>query len=151
MFDHFVRLTLKGIINRLIYLTHFKLKFHNVSILESPTCLVYDVKYGTGCFSKTYEDGVTLAHLLCATTKGMGIETTCFVTNMNAPLGQTVGNGLEVIESLDILKGGGPKDVIELVTSQGNSSKLYVALRVALAESCFIRSTFGLPIIGGLK
>ena len=40
---------------------------------------------------------------------------------MSIPLGQAVGNGLEVIESVDILKGGGPADVIELVTSQGNS------------------------------
>ena len=85
------------------------------------------MKYGAGCFNKTYDNGVTLAHLLCATSRGMGIETTCFITNINVPLGRTVGNGLEVIESLDILKGGGPKDVIELVTSQGNSSKLYVA------------------------
>ena len=51
----------------------------------------------------------------------MGIETSCFVTNMSIPLGQAVGNGLEVIESVDILKGGGPADVIDLVTSQGNS------------------------------
>ena len=107
------------------------------------------MKYGAGCFNKTYDNGVTLAHLLCATSRGMGIETTCFVTNMNVPLGRTVGNGLEVIESLDILKGGGPKDVIELVTSQGNSSKLYVAWRVTLDESCFIRSTLGPSIMGG--
>ena len=46
---------------------------------------------------------------------------------MSIPLGQAVGNGLEVIESVDILKGGGPADVIELVTSQGNSF-LFVCL-----------------------
>ena len=105
--------------------------------IESPTCLVYDVKYGTGSFSKTYNEGVSLAHLLCSTSKGMGIETTCFVTNMSTPLGRTVGNGLEVIESVDILKGGGPADVIELVISQGNS---FV---------CFLLSCFIIPLEWG--
>ena len=63
----------------------------------------------------------------------MGIETTCFITNMSIPLGQAVGNGLEVIESVDILKGGGPADVIELVTSQGNSF-------------LFVFSSFAIPL-----
>ena len=89
--------------------------------IESPTCLVYDVKYGTGSFNKTYNEGVSFAHLLCSTSREMSIETTCFVTNMSIPLGPTAGNGLEVIESVDILEDGGPADVIELVISQGNS------------------------------
>ena len=52
---------------------------------------------------------------------------------MSIPLGQAVGNGLEVIESVDILKGGGPADVIELVTSQGNSF-------------LFVFSSFAIPL-----
>ena len=65
----------------------------------------------------------------------MGIETTCFITNMTIPLGQAVGNGLEVIESVDILKGGGPADVIELVTSQGNSLFVFSSFAIPLSEA----------------
>ena len=89
------------------------------SISESLQCLVLDVKYGKGSFQKSVKDAGQLAHLLTATSQGIGIKTTSFITSMDEPLGLTVGNSLEVIEAVECLRGNGPADIIELVSAQG--------------------------------
>ncbi len=75
--------------------------------------LTLDVKVGRGAFMPTLEKGRELASSLLATAAGLGLSATAVLTDMNTPLGLTVGNALEVIESIDVLKGGGPADVRE--------------------------------------
>ena len=83
-------------------------------IAEGAKALVYDVKCGSGAFMRTLEAARTLAEKLVAATRAMGANTNAFVTDMNWPIGVAVGNALEVVESVEILKGGGPSDTREL-------------------------------------
>lgn len=80
-------------------------------LAESLDALVLDVKFGSGAFMKTREQATQLAHSLVNTGKRMGVRTTALLTDMNQPLGRMCGNAVEVLESIDILKGGGPSDV----------------------------------------
>lgn len=77
---------------------------------EGIDALVLDVKCGSGAFMKTIEDARKLAQGLVETGKAMGKKVTALITDMNQPLGRTVGNALEIQESLDILQGKGPAD-----------------------------------------
>ena len=83
-------------------------------LAESLDALVLDVKFGSGAFMKTKERATELAHSLVRTGERMGVKTTALLTDMNQPLGEMCGNANEVIESIDILKGGGPADVRDL-------------------------------------
>lgn len=80
-------------------------------LAESLTALVLDVKFGSGAFMKTREQATQLAHSLVDTGNRMGVRTTALLTDMNQPLGRMCGNAVEVNESVDVLKGGGPEDV----------------------------------------
>ncbi len=80
-------------------------------LAESLDALVLDVKFGSGAFMKTREQATELAHSLVDTGNRMGVRTTALLTDMNQPLGRMCGNAVEVIESIDVLKGGGPDDV----------------------------------------
>lgn len=77
--------------------------------------IVLDVKTGSGAFMKTEEDSVRLAKTMMALGKIAGHRVSCFITDMNEPLGNAVGNVYEVIEAVDLLKGKGPADYRELV------------------------------------
>lgn len=83
-------------------------------IAEGTASLVLDVKTGSGAFMKTREDSRALATTMVEIGKGAGVNTVALVTAMDAPLGRTAGNGVEVAESVEVLAGGGPSDVIEL-------------------------------------
>ena len=83
-------------------------------IAEGAGALVYDVKCGDGAFMREPERARGLARRLVAATRALGAKASAFVTDMNQPLGQAVGNALEVRESIDILRGQGPADVREL-------------------------------------
>ncbi len=83
-------------------------------IAEGITGLVLDVKCGSGAFMKTRADARKLAESLTAIGAAQGVRTEAVLTPMDAPLGRAVGNALEVIESAEVLKGRGPKDVEEL-------------------------------------
>ncbi|CAN5657872.1 pyrimidine-nucleoside phosphorylase [soil metagenome] len=83
-------------------------------IAEGIGGLVLDVKTGAGAFMKTPEDSRELAHSLVAIGEAFGVRTEAIVTRMSAPLGRMVGNTLEMIESIETLKGQGPQDVEEL-------------------------------------
>jgi pyrimidine-nucleoside phosphorylase len=80
-------------------------------IAEGIGGLVLDVKTGDGAFMKTEEDSRALAQSLVAIGEASGVRTEALITRMDAPLGRAVGNASEVIESLETLKGRGPKDL----------------------------------------
>ena len=80
-------------------------------LAESLDALVLDVKFGSGAFMKTREQAKLLAHSLVNTGERMGVRTTALLTDMNQPLGRMCGNAVEVLESIAVLKGGGPADV----------------------------------------
>ena len=77
---------------------------------EGIDALVLDVKCGSGAFMKNIDDARKLARALVDTGTAMGRKVVALITDMNQPLGRTVGNALEVQESLDILNGSGPED-----------------------------------------
>ena len=83
-------------------------------IAEGSAALVLDVKVGSGAFMKTVEDARELARTMVDLGTAHGTRTVALLTDMWTPLGRTAGNALEVEESLEVLAGGGPPDVVEL-------------------------------------
>ena len=83
-------------------------------IAEGIDALVLDVKTGSGAFMKTEADSRTLAESLVSIGNASGVKTEAVITAMESPLGRAVGNALEVAECIDVLKGGGPADLIEV-------------------------------------
>jgi thymidine phosphorylase len=83
-------------------------------IAEGSAALVLDVKVGTGAFMKSVPDARELAETMVGLGTAHGVHTVALLTDMSTPLGRTAGNALEVAESVEVLAGGGPPDVIEL-------------------------------------
>jgi pyrimidine-nucleoside phosphorylase len=83
-------------------------------IAEGIGGLVLDVKFGDGAFMKTESDARALARSLVDTGELAGVRTEALLTNMDAPLGLAVGNALEIVESIETLKGNGPQDLESL-------------------------------------
>jgi pyrimidine-nucleoside phosphorylase len=83
-------------------------------VAEGADALVFDVKCGSGAFMKNLDDATRLAESLAGTGKAMGKKVVALITDMGEPLGDTVGNFLEIEESMDILEGRGPADTTEL-------------------------------------
>jgi thymidine phosphorylase len=83
-------------------------------IAEGTEALVLDVKFGSGAFLTDINRSRELAQTMVALGEDAGVATSALLTNMNVPLGFAIGNANEVRESLDVLAGGGPADVIEL-------------------------------------
>lgn len=83
-------------------------------IAEGVDALVLDVKAGRGAFMKTEADARRLAESLAAIGTASGVRTQAVITAMDAPLGRAVGNSLEVIESLEVLKGRGSASLVEV-------------------------------------
>jgi pyrimidine-nucleoside phosphorylase len=88
-------------------------------LAEGIDSLVLDVKFGRGAFMKEKVQAQKLAGAMVATAKRMGKSVRALLTNMDQPLGRSVGNGLEVYESIECLKGRGPDDVMELTYALG--------------------------------
>ncbi|WP_270886368.1 thymidine phosphorylase [Pedococcus sp. 5OH_020] len=86
-------------------------------IAEGTGALVLDVKVGSGAFMKTVEDARELARTMVDLGTDAGVRTVAMLTNMQVPLGLTAGNALEVRESVEVLAGGGPQDVVELTVA----------------------------------
>ncbi len=84
-------------------------------IASGTDALVLDVKTGTGAFMKEEADAVKLANALVKIGKSVGMNCMALISDMNQPLGNMVGNALEIQESIAILKGEGPEDITELV------------------------------------
>ncbi|MDF3291159.1 thymidine phosphorylase [Streptomyces silvisoli] len=83
-------------------------------IAEGTGSLVLDVKVGSGAFMKNREDAAELARTMVGLGTDHGVKTVALLTDMSTPLGLTAGNALEVRESVEVLAGGGPADVVEL-------------------------------------
>ena len=83
-------------------------------IAEGTGALVLDVKVGSGAFMKDVDSARELAQTMVALGTDAGVKTVALLTNMQTPLGLTAGNALEVRESVEVLAGGGPQDVVEL-------------------------------------
>jgi thymidine phosphorylase len=86
-------------------------------IAEGTESLVLDVKVGSGAFMKDFARARQLAEVLVQLGKDAGVNTSALLTDMSTPLGLKVGNALEVEESVDVLAGGGPSDVIEITVA----------------------------------
>lgn len=86
-------------------------------IAEGTSALVLDVKVGSGAFMRELEQAQKLAETMVALGEDAGVRTSALLTNMSTPLGLTVGNSLEVRESVEVLAGGGPQDVVDLTVS----------------------------------
>ena len=83
-------------------------------IAEGTGSLVLDVKVGSGAFMKEISKARELAEVLVQLGKDAGVKTSALLTDMSTPLGLKVGNALEVEESVEVLAGGGPADVVEI-------------------------------------
>jgi thymidine phosphorylase len=83
-------------------------------IAEGTGSLVLDVKVGTGAFMKDVDQARELARTMVDLGTDAGVHTVALLTDMSTPLGFTAGNAIEVAESVEVLAGGGPADVVEL-------------------------------------
>ncbi|KQR64881.1 thymidine phosphorylase [Frigoribacterium sp. Leaf172] len=86
-------------------------------IAEGTAALVLDVKFGSGAFIQDIEQSRLLARTMVDLGTDAGVATTALLTDMNVPLGLTIGNALEVRESVETLAGGGPADIRELTVA----------------------------------
>jgi pyrimidine-nucleoside phosphorylase len=83
-------------------------------LAEGIDALLLDVKTGSGAFMKKEEDAASLAELMVETGERMGKRVVALITDMDQPLGKMVGNALEVVEVVDVLRGDGPEDLRQL-------------------------------------
>ncbi len=83
-------------------------------LAEGIDALVLDVKTGSGAFMKSEKDAAFLAELMVETGERMGKQVVALITDMDQPLGNMIGNALEVVECLEVLRGAGPEDLREL-------------------------------------
>ena len=108
-------------------------------IAEGTSGLVLDVKVGSGAFMKDQAKARTLAQTMVELGKAAGVKTSALLTDMSTPLGLTVGNALEVRESVEVLAGGGPADVVDLTVALAEemlrlAGKTDVDVRAALTD-----------------
>ena len=83
-------------------------------IASGSDCLVLDVKMGKGAFMKNIEDARELSRRMVNLGNLVNLKTIAIITNMDVPLGEKIGNSLEVKEAIDVLKGNGPEDLKEI-------------------------------------
>jgi thymidine phosphorylase len=86
-------------------------------LAEGSAALVLDVKCGNGAFMKTEQDARALARSLVEIGARAGLRTEALITRMDTPIGSAVGNAVEIIECIEVLKGRGPADLVELTTT----------------------------------
>lgn len=103
-------------------------------IAEGTEALVLDVKVGRGAFMKDFDRAKKLAETMVSIGTQHGVKTVAQLTNMDVPLGIAAGNALEVIESVDVLRGGGPQDVRELTVALAEIMLELVGLKANPAE-----------------
>jgi len=97
--------------------------------------IVLDVKIGDGAFMKTLEDGRKLSKLMVNIGHSFGRKVVAFITDMDQPLGFTVGNKLEVIEAIETLQGKGPKDLYDLCIEIGSHMVVGADIASSLDEA----------------
>lgn len=97
--------------------------------------IVLDVKVGDGAFMKTPETAKELAQEMVDIGKHLGRETIGVISDMDQPLGYAIGNSLEVIEAIELLKGNGPKDLLELTLTIGSNMLLCAKMAESKEEA----------------
>jgi len=97
-------------------------------IAEGTSALVLDVKVGTGAFLPEVDRARELAEVMVGLGEDNGVRTVALLTDMSVPLGRAVGNALEVDESIDVLRGGGPADVVEITVELAREMLALVGL-----------------------
>ncbi|MDR2734244.1 MAG: thymidine phosphorylase [Spirochaetota bacterium] len=107
-------------------------------LAAGPASIVMDVKWGSGTFMRTVADARALAASLTAAAKHMGRSVTCYITDMNQPLGFMIGNMLEILEVIDCLHGRGPADIMELTRAQAGSMLVFAGKAKTYDEGCAI-------------
>lgn len=95
-------------------------------IAAGSDCILLDVKTGSGAFMKTVEDSIRLAEAMVSIGEHVGRKTIALITDMDRPLGNAIGNSLEICEVCDTLKGHGPKDLTEICIDLA-ANMLYLA------------------------
>jgi thymidine phosphorylase len=103
-------------------------------IAEGTAALVLDVKVGSGAFMKRADHAAELARTMVELGAREGVRTTALLTDMATPLGVAVGNAVEVAESLEVLAGGGPADVVELTLALAREMVALAGLAVDPAD-----------------
>jgi thymidine phosphorylase len=103
-------------------------------IAEGTSALVLDVKVGSGAFMRSVDDARHLAETMVGIGNANGVRTVALLTNMDTPLGLTAGNAVEVAESLDVLRGGGPRDVVELTLALAREMLALAGIDTSLAD-----------------
>ena len=103
-------------------------------LAEGSDGIVLDVKFGSGAFMQEKKEAIQLAEWLVRIGKAFGKKMSALITNMDQPLGSKIGNSLEVEESVDVLKGAGPKDLQELCLHL-SAHMLFLAKKVKTIES----------------
>lgn len=88
-------------------------------LAEGLDALVLDVKVGSGAFKRALDEARDLARTMVDIGRANGVATTALITDMNQPLGRAVGNANEIAESLEVLRGGGPADLVEVTLRLG--------------------------------
>ena len=120
-------------------------------IAEGIGGLVLDVKTGVGAFMKTLDDSRALARSLVGIGNASGVRTEALITRMDVPLGRMVGNAVEIIESIDVLKGKGPADLealsvlfaarmLVLARTEPDEAAAIARVRVALASGAGVEA-----------
>ena len=102
-------------------------------IASGADCIVLDVKCGKGAFMKTDEEAVNLSKIMVNIGKKFNRKVAALITDMNAPLGNAIGNSLEVWESCEVLKGRGPEDLKEVSVCLA-ANMLYMAGKGSMKE-----------------
>jgi len=103
-------------------------------IAEGTSALVLDVKVGTGAFMKRADHAAELARTMVELGRREGVRTSALLTDMSTPLGRAVGNAIEVAESVEVLAGGGPADVVELTVALAREMVSLVGLSADPAD-----------------
>jgi len=112
--------------------------------------IVLDVKCGNGAFMTDFESARELSKLMCQIGNSAGRKTVAMITDMNQPLGNAVGNSLEVIEAMDVLKGKGPADITEL-SAHVAGAMIYLGERAKTMEEGILMARQAMASGAGLE